>query len=355
MKKIIRNIVFILVSFTIGFTILYYIFSNYNDAYIQQCALDGIAEADCDLLEKLKNDFWSVNPFWVFAAVTCFALSNLSRAMRWNLLLKPLGYQPKLYNSFFAVLITYFVNLFIPRMGEVARAAALNKAENIPVEKAMGTIVLGRIIDVVMLLLFIGLAFLLEYDILLDWFNENMGSKDGGGILSNPYVLGVLGFGVLTVFVFFVFRKKIMATAIFKKIMKIVLGFWEGLLSIKKLENPWMFVFHSLFIWTMYFLMNYLFFFSFEPTVDLAPTVALMVFVFGAFGIVIPSPGGMGTYHWLVIAALSLYGINQYDAFSFANISFFSIQIFANISMGLIAIVLLFLMNRGKEVSGKER
>ncbi|HFC00133.1 MAG TPA: flippase-like domain-containing protein, partial [Phaeodactylibacter sp.] len=160
-KKIIRNIVFVLVSFTIGFTILYYIFNNYNDAYIQQCALDGIPEADCNLLQKLKNDFWSVQPFWAFAAVSCFALSNLSRAMRWNLLLQPLGYQPKLYNSFFAVLITYFVNLFIPRMGEVARAAALNKAENIPVEKAMGTIVLGRIIDVIMLLLFIALAFLL--------------------------------------------------------------------------------------------------------------------------------------------------------------------------------------------------
>lgn len=347
MKNTIRNIIFILVSFTIGFTILYYIYNNYNDAYLADCALKGIPESECDFLQKIKDDFWSVNPFWVFAALFAFTLSNISRAMRWNLTLAPLGYRPKLYNSIIAVFITYFVNLFIPRMGEVARAAALNHAEKVPAEKAMGTIVLGRIMDVIMLLLFIGLAFLLEYDTLWTWLNENMKTEEGnGGLLSNPLVLGVLGLGTLSVIVFFIFRKKIEQTAIYKKIVELILGFWEGLLSVRKLESPGQFIFHTVFIWAMYFLMNYLFFFSFEPTADLSPVVALMVFVFGAFGIVIPSPGGMGTYHWLVIQALAIYGINNYDAFSFANIAFFSIQIFCNIAFGLIAVVLLFLLNR---------
>ena len=346
MKNIIRNIIFIIVSFTIGFTILYYIYNNYNAAYLEQCKQDGIPLIECDLLQKLKDDFWSANIFWIVITLCCFTLSNVSRAMRWNLLLKPLGYQPKLYNSFIAVVITYFVNLFIPRMGEVARAAALKKAEDVPVEKAMGTIVVGRIMDVIMLLLFIGLAFLLEYDTLWTWLNENMGDKEGGGLFSNPYVLGVMGLGVLSLIVFFIFRKKIMQTAIFKKVWDIVMGFWEGLQSVRKLEQPGMFIFHTVFIWTMYFLMNYLCFFSFEPTSNLSPEVGLMVFVFGAFGIVIPSPGGMGTYHWLVIAALGIYGINQYDAFSFANIAFFSIQIFCNITIGIIAIILLFVLNR---------
>jgi uncharacterized membrane protein YbhN (UPF0104 family) len=101
----------------------------------------------------------------------------------------------------------------------------------------------------------------------------------------------------------------------------------------------------------MYFLMNYLFFFSYEPTTELAPVVALMVFVFGAFGIVIPSPGGMGTYHWLVIQALAIYGISEINGFAFANIAFFSIQIFCNIAMGIIATILLFTLNREKNVS----
>ena len=352
-KSNIKNILFILVSFTIGFSILYYIYTNYNEAYIAQCIKDGIALEDCNLLQKLKDDFFSANPFWIFVSLVCFTLSNVSRAMRWNLLLKPLGYQPKLYNSFFAVAITYFVNLFIPRMGEVARAAALNRAENVPVEKAMGTIVLGRVIDVIMLLLFIGVAFLLEYDTLWTWLNANMADEESGGLFSNPIVLGLLGSGVLGLVLFFVFKKKIEQTAIYKKVVQLFLGFWEGILSIRKLESPGQFIFHSLFIWTMYFAMNYFCFFAFEPTENLAPIVALMVFVFGAFGIVIPSPGGMGSYHWLVIAALGIYGVNQYDAFSFANIVFFSIQIFCNVFIGILSIILLFVLNRKTNVASE--
>lgn len=346
MKSIIKNIIFIIVSFSIGFTILYYLYTNYNESYLLQCELDGIPLEDCNLLQKLKDDFFSANGFWVSVALLCFTLSNFSRAIRWNLLFQPLGYQPKLYNSFFSILVTYFVNLFIPRMGEVARAAAINKFEKIPVEKAMATIVIGRIMDVLMLLLFIGAAFLLEYDTIWGWLNENMKQDDSGSIFSNPIILGALGLGVLGLLVFFIFRKQIMQTAIYKKIINIAIGFWEGLLSVKKLESPGWFIFHTVFIWVMYFMMNYFFLLSFEPTQNLSPVVGLMVFVFGAFGIVIPSPGGMGTYHWLVIQALMIYGVDQIDGFSFANIAFFTIQIFCNIFMGIVAVILLFLLNR---------
>ena len=223
MKNTIRNIIFIIVSFTIGFTILYYIYNNYNDAYLAECALKGITPEDCDFLQKIKDDFWSVKPVWIIAALFAFSLSNISRAMRWNLTLAPLGYQPKLYNSVIAVFITYFVNLFIPRMGEVARAAALHHAEKVPVEKGMGTIVLGRIMDVIMLLIFIGIAFLLEYDTLWTWLNENMATdKKEGGLFSKPIFLGILGLGVLGLIIFFIFRKKIMQTAFYKKVVELV-------------------------------------------------------------------------------------------------------------------------------------
>ena len=212
--------------------------------------IDGIPLEDCNLLKKLKNDFFSANGFWVTMALLCFTLSNFSRAIRWNLLLNPLGYQPKLSNSFFAVLVTYFVNLFIPRMGEVVRAAAINKFEKVPVEKAMATIVIGRIMDVLMLLLFIGAAFLLEYDTLWGWLNENMKQGDSGNLFSNPIILGALGLGVLGLLVFFIFRKQITQTAIYKKVIDLALSFWEGLLSVRKLESPGWFLFHTCLLYT---------------------------------------------------------------------------------------------------------
>jgi hypothetical protein len=92
LKNTIRNIIFIIVSFTVGFTILYYIFSNYNEAYLAECAIKGIAKEECDFLQKIKVDFWSVNPLWVITALLAFTLSNVSRAMRWNLTLAPQSY-----------------------------------------------------------------------------------------------------------------------------------------------------------------------------------------------------------------------------------------------------------------------
>ena len=344
MKKHLRTILFVLVSFTIGFTILYFLYNKFNADYIEQCIKDNIPLTNYPLRDKLYNDFRSVNVFWILMMLTAYTLSNVSRAFRWKMLFKSIGYNPKTSNTFFAVLITYFVNLFIPRMGEIARAAAMKKFENIPVEKSMGTIVVDRIMDVICLLCVVGIAFLLEYDTLWSWLEKEVPPEKLAS-LTTLIIAGGVAF-VFAIVMFFIFKAKIQSLSLYKKIEKIFLGFWEGLLSVKNLENPALFIFHTIFIWSMYFIMNYFGFLAFAPTENLTLTVGLMVFVFGAFGIVIPSPGGMGTYHWLVIAALGLYGINKYDAFSFANISFFSINFFCNILMGITAIILLFLLNK---------
>jgi len=343
-KKHLRTILFVILSFTIGFTILYFLYHKFNADYIEQCIKDGTPLTDYPLRDKLYNDFKSVNVFWILVMLATYTLSNISRALRWNMLFKSIGYSPKFYNTFFATMITYFVNLFIPRMGEVARAAAMKKAEDIPVEKSMGTIVVDRIMDVICLLVVVGVAFLLEYDTLWNWLKKEVPPEKLASLVK-LMIGGGVAF-VLAIILFFVFKTKIQSFPIYKKIENILLGFWEGLLSVKNLDNPALFIFHSIFIWSMYFLMNYFGFLAFAPTENLTLTVGLMVFVFGAFGIVIPSPGGMGTYHWLVIAALGLYGINKYDALSFANISFFSIQFFCNILMGITCVILLFLINK---------
>ena len=144
-KKHLRTILFVIVSFTIGFTILYFLYDKFNADYIEQCKQDGIPLTQYPLWDKLISDFKSVNVFWIVIMLLTYTLSNVSRTLRWNMLFNSIGYKPKFYNTFFAVMITYFVNLFIPRMGEVARAAAMKKAEDIPIEKSMGTIVVDRI------------------------------------------------------------------------------------------------------------------------------------------------------------------------------------------------------------------
>jgi hypothetical protein len=137
-----------------------------------------------------------------------------------------------------------------------------------------------------------------------------------------------------------------MQLAITQKVLGILGGFQDGVRSVFRLENPWLFIAYSLGIWVMFYFQCYWNLKAFVPTEQLTMTAALMVFVFGTLGFVIPSPGGMGTYHALCIAGLGLYGVSGSDAFSYANISFFTIQIFYNIVGGALALVLLPVLNR---------
>lgn len=348
LKNTILNILKFLAFVGIGVTILYLVYQSQQASYEAKCALDGIPMEDCVLLDKVIADFRSANPWWLLLALIAFSLSNLSRAIRWGMLLEPLSHKPRLINTFLTVIINYVANLALPRMGEIVRGATLARYEQIPVEKVMGTIVVDRIMDVIYLILFVGLALLLELDVILNFFSQNAGDgEDSGGLLQNPLIQGIGALGIVTLAIVALFHKQIRNSKLYAKVLEILKGFLEGLQTIRQLDRPWLFIFHSTNVWAMYFIMNYFCILSFAPTADLTPLAALMVFVFGAFGIVIPSPGGMGTYHWLAIQALALYGIESSDAFSFANISFFLIQIFYNITFGLLAFLLIGRINKG--------
>jgi uncharacterized membrane protein YbhN (UPF0104 family) len=126
-------------------------------------------------------------------------------------------------------------------------------------------------------------------------------------------------------------------------------GFRDGLRSLKRVEKPWILVLDTALIWLMYYLMMFLCFYSFQPTAHLGGMAGLMVFVFGGLGIVFPSPGGMGTFHLMVITALSIYGINGDDAFSFANIQYFSVQLLGCMLIGIIGLIVLPIINKNSD------
>lgn len=347
MKKHLATFLKFTIFLTIGLTILYLVYQRQETAYQAECALQNIPEADCSLIQKIIDDFKGANFFWIFVVLVAFVISNLSRATRWHMLLKPLGYKPRFRNSFFCIILGYFANLGLPRIGEVVRAATFSKYENIPVEKAMGTIVVDRAVDLLSLLVALGLVFLFGFDTIWGYLSENMGGGENEKRLwESSWFQGFAIVVLIAGVILYIYRKKVRASAFFTKVVKILRGFGEGILSIKKLDKPWWFIFHSINIWFMYYLMTYLCFFAYGPTAGLSPMAGLMVFVFGAFGIVIPSPGGMGTFHFLAIQALAMYGVSGGDAFSFANILFFSVQLGCNVVVGIFALLLLPIINR---------
>jgi uncharacterized membrane protein YbhN (UPF0104 family) len=313
---------------------------------MKECALRSIPAEQCSLIDKLIDDFQGANFFWILLVLLSFLVSNISRTIKWNMLLKPLGFNPKFYNTFLSILVGYFANLGLPRMGEVIRAGVLSKYEHIAPEKVLGTIVVDRIIDVICLALAFCLALFFEYNKIWAFLSDLPSRNSGGNGYKQLLLIAGTGLFILLALGYW-FRKQIRQSAVFQKVLSLFRGLWEGLLTVKHLEKPWLFIFHSLFIWFLYFLMTWLGFKAFGPTAHLGLQAALTVFVFGSLGIVIPSPGGMGTFHALVIIALTtFYSIKGDDAFSIANIIFFSVSIGFNIFLGLLSLILLPILNR---------
>ncbi len=347
LKKLLRDLLKALLFLLVGGIILWLVYRQQDQAWQAQCALDGIPKEDCSLLKKIASDFASADFRYLFLMLLAFAVSNLSRAARWLMLLRPLGYSPRPVNAFLTIMLGYFANLGLPRIGEIVRAGTFSRYENIPVEKTLGTVVVDRIVDVLSLAVVIALAFLFEFDTISRFLTPYLGGSESEGstpLLRYLFIALLIGGGL-----FWLFRKPLLRSRPGQKIMGMMKGFGEGLQSIRRVRSPFWFILHSLNIWLMYYLMTWLGFLAFEPTSQLGFSPALIVFVAGSLGMVIPSPGGLGSYHLLITAALTgLYAINGPDAFSFANIIFFTIQIGANILLGLLALALLPVINGGK-------
>ena len=347
-KKLLQFFLFL----GIGVTILYLVFRSQNAAFQEQCRLDGVPADQCSLTGKLLNDFSTVNLGWILAVIAAFTVSNIFRALRWQMLIEPLGYRAGFANSLLTILLGYFANLGFPRMGEVVRAGSLARYEKIPLEKVMGTLVIDRLMDFVCLGVVVGLAFFFEGQTLLQFIDQNRsGGGQTGGLLQNSLVLTLLGLMFAGLAAAFIFRQKLAHLPVYRKIAGLLKGFWDGLRSVLKLRNPALFLLYSAGIWVMFYLQCLFNLKAFPPTASLGAGAALMIFVFGTLGFVIPSPGGMGTFHALAIAGLALYGVSGGDAFSYANIAFFAIQIFYNLVAGVLALVLLPALNKQPDAS----
>lgn len=361
MKKSFINIGKFLLSLSLGLGILWYVYHTQSQSYQQQqcfltqCEPAGVAAEACQcdeatlasfsLIDKLLTDFSTINPFWIFVSIGIYIISNISRALRWRMMVEPLGTRMSFRNTFMAVMVGYLANTLLPRAGEVAQCGILSRYEGVGVEKLFGTITVSRIIDVLCLGTAVGLMFLFEFDKVSSFFaGEGLGNSDSGGGLYILLALGVAGLAGLGVM--FWQKEKLIQYSLFRKVFDLIQGFWEGIKAVGKVSSIGLFILHTIIIWGGYYLMHYVAFFAFDPIAGLPPVAGLTIFVFGSMGMVVPVPGGMGAYQWLVKTAfVSFYGIMAAEAFSAANILFWPIFI-TNIVLGLISFMLLPFLNK---------
>jgi uncharacterized protein (TIRG00374 family) len=242
-------------------------------------------------------------------------------------------------------MIGYLVNLAVPRGGEVSRCYNLYKLEKTPVEVSFGTVVVERMVDVICLLLLIALSFFAEWQ-KLKKFIDTLNFSSGEGFSISPWMIVVfLGVIVFAAAIFFL-RKN-------KKLLKIIEGFKEGLLSIFKMQNKGLFIAYSLGIWLLYFLMSYLVIKAFPETEDLGFSAVLTLFAVGSIAMAAPLPGGAGSYHTLVpLALVMLYNLPQADAVAFVFI-FHGWQTILMILMGVLSLIASYLIIKWRKQKEK--
>jgi glycosyltransferase 2 family protein len=332
LKKIVINVIKFLAFFTLGAFIFWLI---YKDQDIER------------IKSVLKND---VNYFWVVVSLVIGLVSHISRTLRWGLMIEPIGHKPRFINTFLAVMVGYLMNMAIPRMGEISRCGVLSRYEKISFTKLIGTVVAERLVDMISLLFLLAVVIVSQFGKMLSFLHRNPEIEDKlNSVLKSPYL--ILGL-ILVVILFFIFRKAFKNTLIFRKFMEILQNFKEGFISIRSIKRKGWFYFHSVFIWTLYYLMLYSIFFAFDFTRNLGPIAGLTTFVFASFGMVAPVQGGIGAWHFMAIEALALYGVARENGIIFAFVAHTSMTAMI-IIIGIISLLALPFINRRNVVNEK--
>ncbi len=300
--------------------------------------------------QEIYQTFLGAHYRWIFLSVFFGLLSHASRTIRWIMLLEPMGKRPRFFNTFLALMIAYFANLAVPRLGEISRCGILQRYEKIPFQKSFGTVVTERALDLLtfFIIFFISILWqwkrfaLIKKTMVFQQFIAKYHSLTQSGWLQ--WVLLLLLVGII-IFLYRI-RKRWQKFSLYQKILNVVEGFVEGLKSLAKIKRPVWFIFHTIFIWTMYWMMTWVVFLSLPETARLGVDVGLLVLAFGTIGIILVQ-GGIGIYPLLVAEILMIFGIPKTTGYAMGWL-LWSGQTLMIIAAGITALILLPVLNPKK-------
>jgi uncharacterized membrane protein YbhN (UPF0104 family) len=305
-----------------------------------------------NLTDKEKDDIFNSLQranYWLLIPVIIVGIaSHWYRAVRWKLIMEPMGYHPSTLNTFFAVMVGYLANLAVPRLGEVTRCGIVARYEKIPVDKLVGTMIAERAVDLLVLLVLMVITVAIQIDVIGGLFiaeiwlpvERKLGNAGGSrtliiaGVVIAFFLICYIGFRLIA-------RSKIGI-----KVRALAHGVWDGISSIGQMEKKGWFIFYSILIWAMYFAMMYLGFYCMEETRYLGLKAALAVLIIGSVGMIV-TPGGTGAYQFLVQRTLMVYGVLDTTAYAFGWIVW-SAQTLLVLIVGLASLIALPLVNRAQ-------
>lgn len=327
-------------------SLLQYLFFLGLGIFLVWWSLGSISDHDW---VKIKESLRNANYWYLIPVVIALLASHFSRAIRWKILMEPLGYKPRISNTYMAVLIGYLANLAVPRLGEILKCTILARYEKVPADKLVGTIVAERAFDMICLLILMVITIVTQTGLIGDFIfaeaGKTVGSKAQSISVTKIIIVAVtlLVLGGLAIYIF----KKFAHIGFIAKIRKIIIGVWQGLTSVRYVKNKGWFIFHSLFIWSMYLASVQIGMWALQETESFGIKASMSVLFMGSIAMII-TPSGIGAYPELVMRTMLLYGLEAAYGKAFGWV-LWTVQFFQILIFGLIALVLLPYLNKKKE------
>ncbi len=278
----------------------------------------SVKDIDNQKLSEIRSALKNARLYLIAPVFIILLLSHYVRALRWRLLMEPLGYKPGKANTFFAVMVGYLANQALPRLGEVLKCTLLARYEKIPADKLVGTIILERLIDAVSLLIIFGITLAIQpglySQIVGTIFNgeaEEITKKVPG------YLIGLISIGIIAILItLWMMIKKKNLNDLLTAIKKIGSRIWQGLNAIQHLKKRTQFMLLTLAMWSLYISGGYIGFQALHETEHYGIKEAFTILSAGSIGMIV-TPGGIGAYPYLIEATMMLYGLQQSIAVAF--------------------------------------
>lgn len=244
-------------------------------------------------------------------------IGNIFRGLRWELLINSLGYHPKRMSIMYATFGNYAVNFLLPRAGDVWRCGVVSKYDKIPFAKVLETFLVDKVIEIVAAMLIFLISVLLYIDFFVSYFNNDpQFAANIANLFSSVWIyVGLALMLIIATLMFTVFRE----TFIMKKIIGFLSTIKRDMKLIAGMKEKKRVIIYTILSWFSFYLYFYITFFAFDFTKDLGPLVGLIVFAMSNIGIAVPVQGGIGTWHFMVISSLVLFGVVESHASAFAG------------------------------------
>lgn len=313
MKPTIKKIFRYLISASIAFVLLWFSFRDVEwDSFYAQ-------------LRKCRWEF-------ILLSMVAGSVAFWVRGLRWRQLLLPLDGSISRLTTFNGINIGNISNFVFPRIGEfvrcgviVRRSEAVDAADPLKkkasYDKVLGTVVLERGWELLVMLLLLAVVLVVGFDRYGAFFVEKiwepMSMRFGGGVwLMMAGVVVLISGGV-----YLMWRLR-QTSSLCGRVWSVFRGIGQGFASCLKMERKWLFFAYTLLIWMLYWLMAASTMWAAPFLSDLNLVDALFLSLVGGLGFAIPAPGGIGSFHFIISLALfGVYGIPMEVGVIYATLS----------------------------------